>query len=96
LVFLEYRRRGEDIFYWKGKNEVDFLLRKGTKIEKLVNACWELDDKNKTREIAGLTEAMEKFKLKKAEIITMGYSDEIRVKGGKIKIKNFFEEFLAK
>jgi len=95
LVFLEYRRNGEDIFYWKGKNEVDFLLRKGTKIEKAVNVCWELDDSNREREIAGLQEAMKKFKLKKTQIITMGYSEEIKVKGGKIQVSNFFEEFLG-
>lgn len=96
LVFLEYRRRGESIFYWKGKSEADFILRKGAKIEKAVNVCWELDDGNREREIAGLLEAMGKFKLKSARIITMGYSEEIKVKGGKIQIKNFFEEFLGK
>jgi uncharacterized protein len=95
LVFLEYRRKSEDIFYWKGKNEVDFLLRKGTIIEKAVNVCWELNDENKEREIAGLKEAMEKFKLKKAEIITMGYAEEIKVKGGKIVVKNYLEEFFG-
>ncbi len=96
MVFLEYRRKGEDIFYWKGKNEVDFLLRKGVKIEKAINACWELNEGNREREIAGLEEAMKKFKLKKAQLITMGYSEEIKVEGGKIEIKNFFEEFLRK
>lgn len=95
LVFLEYRRRGEDIFYWKGKNEVDFLLREGTEIKKAVNVCWELNAENREREIAGLKEAMEKFKLKKAEIITMGYGEEIKFKGGKIVVKNYFEEFLS-
>jgi len=96
LVFLEYRRKGADIFYWKGKHEVDFLLRKGVKIEKAVNVCWELDTQNRKREIDGLVEAMGKFKLKKAEIITMGYAEKISVKGGKIEIKNFFEEFFGK
>ena len=96
LVFLEYRRKVEDIFYWKGKNEVDFLLREGNKIRRAVNVCWELNDDNREREIAGLLEAMEKFKLKRAEIITMSYSEEIKVKGGKIIIKNYLEEFLGK
>ncbi len=96
LVFLQYRRQKRDIFYWRGKNEVDFLLRKGTKIEKAVNVCWDLNEKSKERETAGLLEAMEKFKLKKALIVTMGYSDEIKAGGKKIEVRNFFEEFFGR
>jgi uncharacterized protein len=92
LVFLEYRRKGEDIFYWKGRREVDFLLRKGGKIKKAVNVCWELNEESREREIAGIVEAMEKFKLRKGEIVTMGYAEEIKVKGGKIVVRNFLEE----
>jgi predicted AAA+ superfamily ATPase len=43
VIYLELRRKGEEIFYWKGKGEVDFLIRKGTKIDKLINVCWGLN-----------------------------------------------------
>lgn len=92
LVYLEYRRRQKDIFYWKNKNEVDFLIREGTKIDKIINICWELTEENEQREIAGLLEAMEKFKKREAEIITVGYGKEIKIGNKKIKVKNFFEE----
>lgn len=90
LVYLEYRRKQKEIFYWKGKNEIDLLIRKGVKIDKIVNVCWELNKENKQREISGLAEAMDKFKLKKAEIITIGYEEEIKIDNKKIKVRNFF------
>jgi len=91
LAYLEYRRKQKEIFYWQNKNEVDFLVRKGVKINKAVNACWELNKENREREINGLLEAMDKFKLKNAEIITMGYKEEIKVGGKKIQVRNFFD-----
>ena len=90
LVYLEYRRKQKEIFYWQNKNEVDFLVRKGVKINKIVNACWELNKENREREVNGLLEAMDKFKLKNAEIITMGYEEKIKIGNKKIQVKNFF------
>ena len=49
VVYLALRRKGEEVFYWKGKGEVDFLARKGTKIDRLINVCWELNKKNEER-----------------------------------------------
>lgn len=90
LVYLEYRRRKEDIFYWKNKNEVDFLIRKGNKIDKIINVCWDLNKENEPREIAGLLEAIDEFKKNEAEIITVGYEKEIKIGDKNIKVRNFF------
>ena len=90
VIYLELRRKGEEIFYWKGKGEVDFLIRKGTKIDKLINVCWELNKNNEKRELSGLCEAMEKFNVADAEIIVSGYDDQVDIKGKKIVISNFF------
>lgn len=92
LVYLEFRRKQKEIFYWHGRNEVDFVIRKGVKIDKIINACWELNEGNKQREIAGLVEAMDEFKLKKSEIITIGYEEDIKINNKIIQIKNFFNE----
>ncbi|MCG2695818.1 DUF4143 domain-containing protein [Candidatus Parcubacteria bacterium] len=92
LVYLEFRRKQKEIFYWHGRNEVDFIIRKGVKIDKIINACWELNEGNKQREIAGLVEAMDEFKLKKSEIITIGYEEDIKINNKKIQIKYFFNE----
>jgi hypothetical protein len=71
MVFIELKRRGADIFYYKGKKECDFLARKGLKVSEAIQVTEGLGNaKTKKREIDGLLEAMEKFKLKKGLIIT--------------------------
>ncbi|RZB35345.1 MAG: uncharacterized protein SRB1_01113 [Desulfobacteraceae bacterium Eth-SRB1] len=90
IVYLTLRRKGEEIFYWKGKGEVDFLIRKGTRIDRLINVCWELNKKNEEREFSGLYEAMKQFNVSNAQIIVSGYDDQVDIKGKKIVIKNFF------
>jgi len=90
VVYLALRRKGEEIFYWKGKGEVDFLIRKGTRIDRLINVCWELNKKNEKREFSGLYEAMKQFNVSNAKIIVSGYDDQVDIKGKKIVISNFF------
>ncbi len=90
VVYLSLRSKGNEIFYWKGKGEVDFLLRKGTRIKKLINVCWDLNEKNQTRECAGLREAMDKFNVPNAEIVTAGYDDSLEFEGKEIGVRNIF------
>lgn len=70
LVFLELKRRGADIFYYKGKRECDFLLRKGSLVTDAIQVTDSLTQENEEREIAGLMEAMDLYKLKKGLIIS--------------------------
>lgn len=69
---------------------MDFLIRKGVKVDKVINVCWEPNKNNERREFDGLCEAMEKFNLETAEIIVNGYDDQVEIKGKKIMIRNFF------
>jgi len=86
LVFIELKRKEGDIYYFSKKKECDFLIRKGTKIEKAVQVCFELTKENREREIAGLDEAMDKFKLKEGLILTNDQEEEEKINGKKIKI----------
>jgi predicted AAA+ superfamily ATPase len=90
VVYLALRRKREEVFYWKGKREVDFLIRKGAEIDRLINVCWDLNQENEERELSGLAEAMEKFNVSEAEIVVGGYDDQATIKGRKIIISNFF------
>ena len=86
LVFIELKRRKKEIYYYSDKKECDFIIREGTKITEAIQVCHELNDENKDREIAGLLEAMDKFKLKKGMIITNEQTKEISIKSKKIQM----------
>ena len=61
IVFLELRRKAEKIYYFKGKNEVDFYYISGGK-EHLLNVSYEMESHaTREREIRGLVEAMKRF-----------------------------------
>jgi len=59
VVAMELLRRyhKDEIFYWNGKGEVDFVVVRGDE-KKLIQVCWDLEDpKTRKREIKALFEA---------------------------------------
>lgn len=64
LVFVELKRRGYDIFYFRNKNECDFLINEKSKITQALQVTHMLNDNNIRREKLGLIEAMDEFQLK--------------------------------
>ena len=85
-VFLELARRGKEVYYWKGKQEVDFIVKKGLKVKEAIQVCFDVKNaETREREIGGLLEAMEKFKLKEGIVITEDYAGEQKVKRKKIR-----------
>lgn len=82
LVFVELKRRGEDVFYFKGRNECDFLIRKGLKITEAIQVSRELKRGiNEDREINGVMEAVKSFKLKTGTILT-GHQEDTLIRDG--------------
>lgn len=72
-VFIELRRRGKEVYYWKDKfgKEVDFLIKEGLRVKELIQVCWDIEDINiKKRELKGLLAACKEFKLKNGLVIT--------------------------
>ena len=86
-VFLELRRTGKEIYYFRENKECDFLIKEENKIVQAIQTCYELNEDNKKREIAGLIEAMIKFDLPEGLILTYDQEDEIDMSGKNIKIK---------
>ena len=84
-VFMELKRRGKDIYYWKGEYECDFLVKDGMKIKEAMQVCCKLGVENRQNELGGLMEAIEKFSLKGGVIITQDHEGEEKIKGKTIK-----------
>jgi len=86
MVFLTLKKKYKDIFYFQENRECDFVIKEGTKITQAVQVCYNLTEENKERELIGLSEAMEKFKLKEGMILTYNQEEEMIFEGRKIKL----------
>ncbi len=86
LVFVELKRKGREIFYYSNKHECDFVIRDKMKIKEAIQVCYEFNEENKKREIEGLVEAMENFKLKNGLILTYDQNEEFIFKKKNIKV----------
>ncbi|TKY91548.1 MAG: ATP-binding protein [Candidatus Methanomarinus sp.] len=66
----------------------------GEVVKEAIQVCYELTDKNKDREVNGLIETMEEFKLKEGLIITGDLEGEEREAGKKIVYKPLWKWLL--
>lgn len=67
LVLIELKRRGKEVYFWRGKREVDFIIKEESKLTAM-NVTY-ADDISK-REREGLLEFKEKYKNAKIVILT--------------------------
>ncbi len=95
-VFMGLKRRGNEVYYFKGEKECDFLIKEGGEITEGIQACYELTEKNREREVGGLLEAMNKFKIKKGTVITMNQEDKIVAEGKSIMVIPAWKWILSK
>lgn len=86
VVFLNLRRKYKDILYYQNERECDFIIKNGAKITMAVQSCYAVNEDSKEREINGLMDAMNKFKLKEGLIVTYNQTDELMIEGKKIKV----------
>ena len=89
VVFLELMRKNEEIFYWKSKRgrEVDFVTKKGLKIDTAIQVTLSLADKKvRDREIQSLVEAKEDLNPKHLIILTEDEEGNEIIGNAKIKI----------
>ncbi len=87
IVYLKLRKASKDIYYFfKGKREVDFYCKIGGK-DILINVCYDISGVNaQSREIEGLSEAMDFFGAAESFLITSELEKQIDVNDKKIYI----------
>jgi predicted AAA+ superfamily ATPase len=86
IVFIQLRRLYKNVYFFKEKHECDFLVKVKNDITQAIQVCYDLNTDNLNREINGLIEALEFFKLKTGTIITLNQKDDFSQKGFSIKV----------
>jgi len=94
VVFLNllFRNRNSDreIYYWRDKRgrEVDFVLKRGLKIERLIQVTYVSGEEEvDVREKKALLKASEELNCEDMQVITRDYEAEEDFKGKKIKFR---------
>jgi len=92
-VFVELLRRGyipgQTLFYYRTRNdkEIDFVTRKGTKVEQLIQVCYDMtSEKTRKRELDALVEASEELHCDNLLVITNDQQGELLYKDKRIRI----------
>lgn len=96
LVFINLRKNYKSVFYFKDKNECDFVAGEKAKISLAAQVCYNLNEDNKNREVNGLLEALEKLKLHEGLILTYNQEEEIKIEKKTIKVKPVWKWLLEK
>ncbi|ACS34566.1 ATP-binding protein [Thermococcus gammatolerans] len=76
-VARHLRQRFREVYYYRGKGEVDFIVKEGLRVTRAVQVTWDIDE-SWEREVEGLLEAMDVFGLKEGVIVTGWRSCEER------------------
>ena len=93
LVFIELKRRNNNIYYHKDKYECDFIITENKTVLTAIQVTLNLKN-NKEREYRGLLEALDKYKLDTGLILTENEEYEEIVQNKKIIIKPIWKWLL--
>ena len=101
LVFIELLRRdfkpGLELFYYRTKNdrEIDFLCRKGTKVNQLIQVCYDISHpKTLKRETEALIEAGSELSCNDLMLISWDREEIIKKKGYQVRFVPAWKWFL--
>ena len=87
ITFLELKRRNKEIYYHSDKHECDFVIKEKNTITAAIQVTQKIDGKNESREINGLLDAMNTYKLRTGLILTRYDDDVIKINRQTIYVK---------
>lgn len=94
----QVRNPAMELFYWKDvqHREVDFVVKKGIKVNRLIQVCWNIhDEKTKNREMRSLEKAMKELDVSTATIITDDTEGEEKINNTTVPIIPLWKWLLA-
>lgn len=89
MVFLELKRRGKALFYYRTANglEVDFAIQEGNQLTELIQVTRDMKaEKTRTRELKALLKAMDETRIPSGTIITYEDEEEITAEGKTVRV----------
>jgi uncharacterized protein len=86
VVWLELKRRREEIYWFKGTGECDFIVFDRGRVTMCIQVCAEVTRENRTREISGLLEAMNRCECERGIILTMWQTEMTEESGIPIQV----------
>lgn len=85
-VYLHFRQKGFELYYYQEKKECDFIVMKKGVVQEAVQVCYDINDENIHREMAGLIDAMTHLNLERGRIITFNQRDVFTKDGKEIQL----------
>lgn len=87
LVFLELKRRGSVLYFWREKEECDFILEEKGRLVEAIQCSCEIGEENRRREISGLVAAMDRWEIGSGTILTYNQEGELQAgKGRRVRL----------
>ncbi|HLC91150.1 MAG TPA: ATP-binding protein [Candidatus Nanoarchaeia archaeon] len=96
VVLGHLKRQSPEIFFYNEQKECDFVVKQDQKIILAIQVCYELTEENKKRELKGLLEALDYFKLKEGLILTYDQENSFKVDNKMIKVMPVWKWLLQK
>jgi len=95
LVAVELSRRGEEARYFKGRNECDFVVTRDRRPAEAIQVCWELNQRNEKRELAGLAEAARTLDIDRLTVLTFDQRNAAEAAGTEVVVRPTWEWLTA-
>jgi hypothetical protein len=98
VVFIELKRRGSDVYYFKEDLEVDFILRENNQATGAIQVCYDNLSAPETyrREVNGLLSALHALHLSEGLILTENRLETLTLENKKIRMIPMFRWLLGK
>ncbi|MDO8609233.1 MAG: ATP-binding protein [bacterium] len=96
LVYIELKRRGLNLYFFKDKSECDFLIQEKNNIVQAIQVTQKIDKTNEKREFDGLINTLDRLKIKNGIILTENQNEIRTVDSHKIIIKPIWQWLLNK
>jgi uncharacterized protein len=95
LVAIELFRRQQNVFYFKGQRECDFVVKGPRGSATALQVCWEIGPRNEERETKGLLEAMSVYGVRHGLILTHDQEGRLKAGGTQIELRPVWKWCLA-